>query len=84
MNGDNYSKVDSEAGPEESSEEVCTEETARKIKILAEREDIPLYEDNELIKMLYSVDFEGDLPPSFFEIINEIFLFLVDDEIQTG
>ncbi len=65
----------------ETEEEECPPEVARKIKILADREEVPLYQDEELIKLLYSVDLESDLPPSFFEIVNEIFIFLIDNEV---
>lgn len=49
---------------------------AEKIIELAEREDVPLYEDEDLVELLYGFDLEEQIPPSLYEVVAEVFAFL--------
>lgn len=51
-------------------------EVAKKIIELAEREDVPLYEDEDLVELLYGLDLEEQIPPSLYEVVAEVFAFL--------
>lgn len=51
-------------------------EVAEKIIELAEREDVPLYEDEDLVELLYGLDLEEQIPPSLYEVVAEVFAFL--------
>ena len=49
---------------------------AEKIIELAEREDVPLYEDEDLVQLLYGLDLDEQIPPSLYEVVAEVFAFL--------
>jgi flagellar biosynthesis protein len=49
---------------------------AEKIIELAEENDIPLYEDEDLVELLYTLDLEEEIPPSLYEVVAEIFAFV--------
>jgi len=49
---------------------------AEKIIELAEREDVPLYEDEDLVELLYGLDLDEQIPPSLYEVVAEVFAFL--------
>lgn len=49
---------------------------AEKIIELAEREDVPLYEDEDLVELLYGLDLDEKIPPSLYEVVAEVFAFL--------
>lgn len=49
---------------------------ADKIIELAEREDVPLYEDEDLVELLYGLDLDEQIPPSLYEVVAEVFAFL--------
>lgn len=49
---------------------------AEKIIELAEENDIPLYEDEDLVELLYTLDLEEQIPPSLYEVVAEIFAFV--------
>lgn len=49
---------------------------AEKIIQLAESEDVPLYEDEDLVELLYGLDLEEQVPPSLYEVVAEVFAFL--------
>lgn len=51
-------------------------ELARKIIELARQEDIPLYQDEDLVELLYSLDIQQEIPPDLYEVVAEIFAFL--------
>lgn len=51
-------------------------EVAKKIIELAEREDVPLYEDEDLVQLLYGLDLDEQIPPSLYEVVAEVFAFL--------
>ncbi len=51
-------------------------EVAEKIIELAEREDVPLYEDKDLVELLYGLDLDEQIPPSLYEVVAEVFAFL--------
>lgn len=51
-------------------------EIARKILELAEREDIPLYEDEDLVELLYQLDLDQEIPTGLYEVVAEVFAFL--------
>lgn len=49
---------------------------AEKIVELAEQNDIPLYEDEDLVELLYALDLEEQIPPSLYEVVAEVFAFV--------
>lgn len=49
---------------------------AEKIIELAEQEDIPLYEDEDLVELLYGLDLDEQIPPSLYEVVAEVFAFI--------
>lgn len=49
---------------------------ARKIIQLAEQEDIPIYQDEELVELLYGLDLDEQIPPSLYEVVAEVFAFV--------
>jgi flagellar biosynthesis protein len=49
---------------------------AEKIIELAEREDVPLYQDEDLVELLYGLDIDEQIPPSLYEVVAEVFAFL--------
>jgi len=49
---------------------------ARKIIELAEDNDIPIYEDEDLVELLYTLDLEEQIPPSLYEVVAEVFAFV--------
>ncbi|MFB6344828.1 MAG: EscU/YscU/HrcU family type III secretion system export apparatus switch protein [bacterium] len=51
-------------------------QVAEKIIELAEREDVPLYEDRDLVELLYGLDLDEQIPPSLYEVVAEVFAFL--------
>jgi len=51
-------------------------ELAEKIIELAEREGVPLYEDEDLVELLYGLDLDEQIPPSLYEVVAEEFAVL--------
>lgn len=51
-------------------------EIARKILQLAEQEEIPVYQDKDLVQLLYELDLDEQIPASLYEVVAEIFAFL--------
>ncbi len=51
-------------------------ELAEKIVQLAEQHEIPLYEDPDLVSLLYKLDLEEQIPTSLYEVVAEVFAFL--------
>jgi len=49
---------------------------AKKIIQLAEENDIPLYQDEDLVELLYTLDLDEEIPPSLYEVVAEIFAFV--------
>ncbi|MFP4687059.1 MAG: EscU/YscU/HrcU family type III secretion system export apparatus switch protein [bacterium] len=51
-------------------------ELAEKIIELARQNQVPLYEDKDLVELLYQLDLEEQIPVSLYEVVAEIFSFL--------
>ncbi len=51
-------------------------EVAEKIIELARQNDVPLYEDKDLLELLYKLDLDEQIPVSLYEVMAEIFSFL--------
>jgi len=49
---------------------------AEKIIELARQHEIPLYEDPDLVNLLYQLDLEEQIPVSLYEVVAEVFSFL--------
>ena len=51
-------------------------ELAEQIMKLAEQEGVPMYQDRDLVELLYQLDLQEQIPESLYEVIAEIFAFL--------
>lgn len=49
---------------------------AKKIIELAEENNIPIYQDEDLVELLYTLDLDEEIPPSLYEVVAEIFAFV--------
>jgi len=49
---------------------------AEKIIELASQHEVPLYEDPDLVNLLYQLDLEEQIPASLYEVVAEVFAFL--------
>ncbi|MGM0380522.1 MAG: EscU/YscU/HrcU family type III secretion system export apparatus switch protein [bacterium] len=61
-------------------------EVAEKIIELAQQNDVPLYEDPDLVNLLYKLDLEEQIPSSLYEVVAEVFAFLyrLNEEQKEG
>jgi|TARA_Y100000031_G_C8010658_1_gene287938 flagellar biosynthesis protein len=51
-------------------------EVARKIIEVATDHDIPLYEDPDLVEVLYRIDLGEEIPPELYKVIAEVLVFI--------
>ncbi|MFB6355368.1 MAG: EscU/YscU/HrcU family type III secretion system export apparatus switch protein [bacterium] len=51
-------------------------DVAEKIIELADQNDIPIYEDEDLVEVLYSLDLDEQIPPALYEVVAEVFAFI--------
>lgn len=59
---------------------------AQKIIQLAEENDIPIYQDEDLVELLSTLDLDEQIPPSLYEVVAEIFAFVyrLNEEEKPG
>lgn len=51
-------------------------EIAKKIIAVAEKNNIPLYEDKNLIQVLEALDVETEIPPELYRAVAEVLAFV--------
>lgn len=52
------------------------EEVAEKIIEIAEKENIPIVEDEDAVNEFYGVDINSEIPPEMYQIAAEIFAYI--------
>ncbi len=51
-------------------------EVAKRIIQVAKENDIPLYEDPDLVEVLYRIELGDEIPPELYKVIAEVLVFV--------
>lgn len=51
-------------------------EVAKRIITVAKENDIPLYEDPDLVEVLYRIELGDEIPPELYKVIAEVLVFV--------
>lgn len=49
---------------------------AEAIRDLAEEHNVPIYEDPDLLELLYELDLDEEIPAELYEVVAEVFAFV--------